>query len=88
MNEVKITKTESGIEGSEIQLDTPRLMYLYTLYDTVAQDSAAPWGAVNDFIALRQVCHILRDNLTPEDYILYKVGIYNPGIPCIDDILM
>jgi len=88
MIEVKKANTKSGIEGSAIPLDESRLMYLYTLYDTVAQDSGAPWGAVNDSVALRQVCHLLRDNPTPEDYVMYKVGIYNPGVPCIEDIMM
>lgn len=70
------------------QLDQPQLIYLYTLYDKVAKDSAPPFGAVNDQIAIRKVCQLLVDNPMPEDYTLYKVGIYSPGVPCIEDVLM
>lgn len=80
--------TVPGDIASVASLDRPQLVYLYTLYDKVAEDSAPPFGAVNDQIAIRNVCRLLVDNLTPEDYILYKVGIYNPGVPCIDDVLM
>lgn len=69
-------------------LDRPQLMYLYTLYDKVAEDSAPPFGAVNDQVAIRNVCRLLVDNPIPEDYILYKVGIYLPGVPWIEDALM
>lgn len=80
--------TVPGDIASGVGLDRPQLVYLYTLYDKVAEDSAPPFGAVNDQVAIRNTCRLLADNPMPEDYILYKVGVYNPGVPCIDDVLM
>lgn len=83
-----IVKNEVGAVEDVISLDKPRLLYLYTVYDIQAEDSAPPFCAVNDAIARRQVVRMLKDVDFPDDYKLYKVGMYDPGLPAILDVMM
>lgn len=48
---------------------------MYTIYDTVAEQGAPPFCALNDGIALRQVQKMLQEKaVKPDDYKLYRVG--------------
>ena len=83
-----ILRDEVGVVEDVVELDKPRLMYLYTIYDSGAEDSAPPFCAVNDRIAKRQVIRMLVNNDMPEDYKLYKIGIFDPSIPAIMDVML
>lgn len=69
-----------------IQLDTPRQQYLYCIHDTLAEESGPVFCAVNHQIAVRKTRQLLSNVEIPEDYILYCIGIFDPGIPAIMDV--
>jgi len=52
---------------------------VYVIYDKIAEESGPMFEAVNDGIALRQACHVLKP-LPPtlvDDYQLVKIGEYD-----------
>lgn len=52
---------------------------LYTIYDRVAEDSSAPFAAVNDGVAMRQLKSLIRE-VPPadrEEYRLYYLCDYD-----------
>lgn len=49
-------------------------MYIYTLYDTVAEESGPLFEAINDATAARSAAHVLKDVESPDDYKLICVG--------------
>lgn len=70
-----------------IQLDKPRQQYLYCVYDKLADEAGPVFCAVNHHIAARKTKQLLSNVETPEDYILYCVGIFDPSIPAIMDVI-
>lgn len=52
---------------------------VYVIYDKVAEESGPMFEAVNDGIALRQACNVLKPlpNTLVEDYQLVKIGEYD-----------
>lgn len=76
-----------GAVEDVISLDKPRILYLYAIYDSQAEESAPPFCAVNDNIARRCVVRMLSESDFPDDYKLLKIGIYDPGIPAIMDVM-
>ena len=50
---------------------------IYTIYDKKAEEAGPPFVAVNDSVAVRNVCLTLSDQLYPEDYELVQIGEYD-----------
>lgn len=59
------------------------LTQLYTIYDKTAERSGPLFQAVNDGVAIRNTVLILKDTLFPEDYVLYRIGIYDTALPSV-----
>lgn len=53
---------------------------VYTVRDTVAQESGPIFTAKNDAIAFRQFSNILKETTTPKDFQLIYLGKYNTEI--------
>ena len=59
-------------------------MYLYCLYDKLAEEAGPVFEAVNDAIALRNVRQMVsRNGLDESEYYLYKIGEYSSKLPSI-----
>lgn len=82
----KLDVDDSGSVSGVIETDRPRIINLYCLHDTVAGESGPIFQAVNDQIAKRSVIQLLKNSDFPQDYILFKVGFFDPSIPAIMDI--
>ena len=52
-------------------------LYLYSIYDSVAEVFNKPFSEVNDAAAIRAFKQSLNDNPNSKDYYLYHIGIYN-----------
>ena len=50
---------------------------IYTIYDKKAEEAGPLFIAVNDSVAVRNVCLTLSDQLYPEDYELVQIGEYD-----------
>nr|WAE43343.1 MAG: hypothetical protein [Microviridae sp.] len=59
------------------------LVRLYTIMDRVAEDSAPPFAAVNDGVAVRQFRNLIRE-MVPAEYALYYLGEYNTVVMRFD----
>lgn len=58
------------------------LKNLYVLFDNIAKEGGNVFTAKNDQVACRQVQNTLRESefMNPKEYILYKVGSYDPEL--------
>lgn len=53
-------------------------MPIYTVYDSVAQDSGPVFEARNDGIAIRYFRQLIdKENIPPEDYVLFRLGEFD-----------
>lgn len=47
---------------------------VYVIYDKVAEEAGPLFEAVNDGVAVRQMCQSMRNVENPDDYSLFHVG--------------
>lgn len=47
---------------------------VFTIYDKVAEEAGPLFTAINDGVAIRQTCMLLKDSICPEDYQLLCVA--------------
>lgn len=57
-------------------------LFIYTVYDTLAESHATPFFAVNDDVARRSFVDLVADPRTtvaqhPDDFILFSVGSFD-----------
>jgi hypothetical protein len=53
--------------------------YVYCIRDNVAEESGPLFHAPNDGVAWRNFVKALENAVTPDDYSLYLVGLYDPA---------
>lgn len=51
---------------------------IYTVLDTLAEQSGPLYQAVNDLVAIRQFGQLIEKTQSPVDYDLYRLGVYDP----------
>lgn len=53
------------------------IMYLYTVYDKVAEEAGPVFQAINDGIAMRQFKSLGIPEALEKDYTLHRIGQYD-----------
>lgn len=60
---------------------------LYAVMDKVAGEYGPLFPAINDGIAIRQTCSLLKDSICSEDYMLCQVGFYDTSNAFLEGVL-